>query len=156
MNKPGITMVVLAACALAGWLTVAGADGVQTLRGADVATADQAPAEKPVTGKRPGRQQPIERGFDGQPPLIPHAVENFDEITSADNQCLSCHGLDVFEKKQAPRVGDSHLGMGDGGAPQVVDNARWFCTQCHVPQHDAPPLVENDFEGQRTPAGAAR
>jgi cytochrome c-type protein NapB len=28
-----------------------------------------------------------------------------------------------------------------------ASSARYNCVQCHVPQVDAPPLVENDFKG---------
>lgn len=151
MNKPAISFLALATCVLAGWIAAAAADGtVETLRGADAAAADSAPVEKVVLGKRPGRQQPIARTFDGQPPLIPHAVENFDEITGEDNQCLSCHDQANFEKKQAPLIGESHFAEADGQSTGTLDSRRWFCNQCHVPQHDAPPLVENVFEGTVT------
>lgn len=155
MNKPGLASMTLAAFVLASWVAGATADGgVQTLRGADAATVDEASAEKLLLGKRPGRQQPIERSFDGQPPLVPHALQNFDEITPEDNQCLSCHDQANFEKKQAPKIGDSHVEVVDGRPTAEVDRRRWFCTQCHVPQHDAPPLVDNVFEGSKTaPAG---
>lgn len=156
MNKPGLTSVLLAAFVLGSWVNGAGAEGsVQTLRGADAATADQAPAEKTLVGKRPGRQQPIQRTFEGQPPLIPHALQNFDEITFADNQCLSCHDEANFEKKAAPMIGKSHFDPAVNTTPHKVDNSRWFCMQCHVPQYDAPPLVVNEFPVMQPPAGAA-
>ena len=61
--------------------------GVATLRGADAATVDQAPeTTKLYAGKRPGSGAPIERTFREQPPLVPHAIENFDEISVTDNQ----------------------------------------------------------------------
>lgn len=155
MNRTGIRAAALAAFAVIGWAQCATADEpVQTLRGADAATVDQAPVEKALTGKRPGRQQVLARSFDEQPPLIPHALENFDEITPDDNQCLSCHDEAAFEKKQAPMIGKSHIDANSSDPASHVDRARWFCTQCHVPQHDAPPLVDNEFRPSN-PAGAA-
>jgi cytochrome c-type protein NapB len=142
--------LAIAGIALTCWMTaVTAADApLQTLRGADAAAADQAPGEKPVMGKRPGRQQVIARSFEEQPPLIPHAVQNFDEITADENQCLSCHDEANYRQKEAPLIGKSHVETPAG----TVDKARWFCTQCHVPQHDALPLIDNQFQSAGPPA----
>jgi len=122
--------------------------GIASLRGADVASSDQAPPEhKAYVGKKPGLQQPIARTFNGQPPLIPHAVDNFDEITVSDNQCLECHSVEKFKEKNAPKIGDSHLAAGAAGAKRAVTMDRYQCNSCHVPQVDARPLVENTFVG---------
>jgi cytochrome c-type protein NapB len=121
--------------------------GVSTLRGADVPSADKAPAEQKLyAGKRPGttNQHLITRTFKEQPPLIPHAIDNFDEITIADNQCLECHSPETAAAKKAPKVADSHLVSVNGKA---INDARYQCNTCHVPQVDAPPLVVNSFVG---------
>lgn len=158
MEKPGVTTLVIAALAWAGWMTSAAAadDPPKTLRGADVAVEDKAPAEKPLLGKRPGRQDLVARSFEEQPPLIPHAMQNYDEITLEDNQCLSCHDEANFRKKEAPMVSESHFEAKTGDSPATLDNARWFCTQCHVPQHDALPLVGNDFAPSRPATGSGK
>lgn len=122
--------------------------GVSTLRGADVAMADKAPdSSLEYVGKKPGLQKPIERTFSTQPPLIPHAVANFDEITVAENQCLDCHSLETYRKKNAPKMGDSHLAFSKDGMKKVVTMDRYQCNSCHVPQVDAKPLVDNTFVG---------
>jgi cytochrome c-type protein NapB len=122
--------------------------GVSTLRGADVATADKAPtAALEYVGKKPGLQQPIGRTFSTQPPLIPHAVANFDEITVSENQCMDCHSLEKYREKKAPKLGDSHLAFSADGLQKVVRMDRYQCNTCHVPQVDAKPLVENTFVG---------
>jgi cytochrome c-type protein NapB len=59
------------------------------MRGADVSAADQAPEAKKYLGGKPGGQEKVARTYRDQPPVIPHAVENFDEITLEENQCLS-------------------------------------------------------------------
>jgi cytochrome c-type protein NapB len=107
MNR-SVTMILAAALAAAAFgCTQFG--GVATLRGADTAAADKAPAEQlAYTGKKPGLQKPIARTFSTQPPLVPHAVDNFDEITVESNQCVECHGIDSYQKKNAPKLGDSH------------------------------------------------
>lgn len=72
-------------------------------------------------------------------------MENFDEITLADNQCLECHAPVNAKKKDAPVLGERHLVAGSG----AVSQARYACVMCHVPQSDAKPLVDNTFQGDR-------
>lgn len=140
---------ILAMALVAGIFGCASFQGIATLRGADASTADQAPAaQKLYVGKKPGAGAPIERSFKEQPPLVPHAVENFDEITVADNQCLECHGPANYVKKSSPKLGDSHL-VAVGGANVRMD--RYQCNTCHVPQVDAKPLVVNTFVGTPVP-----
>ena len=117
------------------------------MRGADVAAVDQAPDAKKYLGGKPGGQDKVARTFKDQPPVIPHAVENFDEITLEENQCLTCHGAANYQKKKAPKIGDSHFRDREGKLLPEASAARHNCVQCHVPQVDAPPLVENDFKG---------
>ena len=120
---------------------------VKSMRGIDTASEDVAPEVLNPVGKRPGSQAPITRTFSTQPPVIPHAVENFDEITLEENQCLSCHSADNYKKKKAPKIGESHFRDREGKVLPTTSSLRHNCTQCHVPQVDAPPLVENDFKG---------
>lgn len=122
--------------------------GIHSMRGDDVAAADSAPAAKEYKGEKPGLQQKIARTFEGQPPVIPHAVTNFDEITLEENQCMSCHSREKAKEKNAPVVGDSHFfNPATGKVDTKMSMARHNCVQCHVPQVDAPPLVENKFVG---------
>ncbi|MEW5889242.1 MAG: nitrate reductase cytochrome c-type subunit [Pseudomonadota bacterium] len=145
-----ITLAALLTVPLIAFSGTGHAQGTPTksLRGADVAESDAAPEVRDYVGKKPGRQKPIPRTFLDQPPLIPHAVDNFDEITLEENQCLSCHGPDKYKEKEAPRIGDSHFLDRDGNKLRSVSMSRHNCTQCHVPQTDAPPLVENTFKGE--------
>ena len=125
-----------------------GTSRVQTLRGADTAATDHAPPERPYTGKSPGSQKPVARTFSTQPPVIPHAIEGFDEVTLQNNPCLSCHGPANYKNVKAPKAGDSHFKDRDGKILSEVSAARHQCTSCHVPQADAKPLVENTFRGE--------
>lgn len=120
--------------------------GVKSMRGVDVAAADKAQQELKYQGGRPGLQQAIPRTFKEQPPLIPHAMDNFDEITLEDNQCMECHSREKYVEKKAPKVGDSHYMMA-GGQVTRLSMDRYQCTNCHVPQVDARPLVDNSFVG---------
>lgn len=141
------------------WVLIAttthAADAPKSMRGIDVNTADVPADTKTYSGKRPGTQPKVARTFSTQPPVIPHAVDNFDEITLEENQCLSCHGPDVYEKKNAPMIGKSHFIDRDGNKLATTSSARHNCVQCHVPQIDAPPLVESVFKGDVVPATAA-
>lgn len=115
---------------------------IVSMRGTDVAAPDKAPATLAYKGARPGTQPTIARTFADQPPVIPHAMDNFDEVNKEENQCIDCHGPANAAKKNAPKLGDSHFA--DASKTQY-SAARYNCTQCHVPQVDAPPLVENRF-----------
>jgi cytochrome c-type protein NapB len=118
----------------------------QTLRGADAAAADRMFEQRAYLGKKPGSQQGYTRTYSTQPPLIPHAVENFDEVTLTENQCLECHGPANYKKKESPPVGEKHFMP---GSKTEFAQGRYACVMCHVPQSDAKPLVENAFEGDR-------
>lgn len=147
-----VTLAVLLSAA-SGWALAQ--EAVHSLRGAEVSAEDKAPEVKAYQGKRPGSQKVVARTFMSQPPVIPHAVENFDDINLEENQCLSCHGPENFKKKQAPEIGASHFkNPRTGEAMKGVSNARHNCTSCHVPQVDAPALVENSFKGEMGPAVA--
>jgi cytochrome c-type protein NapB len=126
----------------------------QSLRGTDAAADDKVFEERNWRGKMPGSQKPIARTYSTQPPLIPHAIENLDEVTLEGNQCLSCHGLDTYKQIGAPRLGDRHFAGNDPKSGKVA-GARHACVMCHVPQVDAKPLVENAFKGDRIVRPAA-
>lgn len=148
MNK-SIT-ILLATLALALWQPASAqqaAPKVQTLRGANADDADKAPEDKPYAGKDPGSQKTIARTFIGQPPLIPHTVEDFPAITLEENPCLICHGPENYKDVNAPKAGDSHFKDRDGKTLTDVSPARHQCTACHVPQADTRPLVQNTFKG---------
>jgi cytochrome c-type protein NapB len=154
--KTKIAILATAACwALSAPLALA-QDAPKPMRGADVSAADQAPDAKKYLGGKPGGQEKIARTYRDQPPVIPHAVENFDEITLEENQCLTCHSADAYKKKKAPKIGDSHFRDRDGKLLPTTSSLRHNCTQCHVPQVDAPPLVENDFKGDLAEGKASK
>jgi cytochrome c-type protein NapB len=144
------------ACALVAACATQVAAPPKSLRGADATSSDQVFAAATYAGKRPGSQTGYTRTYSTQPPLIPHAVENFDEVTLTDNQCLECHAPTNAAKKGAPAVSDKHLAGGNAVSGSVT--ARHACVMCHVPQSDATPLVQNAFAGDRTvqPAAASK
>ena len=135
-------------CAILGACASPLAAPPQSLRGSDAAAMDQVFMQTAWVGKKPGAQVGYTRTYSTQPPLIPHAVENFDEVTLAENQCLECHGPANHKKKEAPAIGDRHFTRGDARTG-TISSARYACVMCHVAQSDAAPLVVNAFQGDR-------
>lgn len=134
-------LLVIFAALLIGLAAVGGiADEVQTLRGTSPADLDQAP---PLFTTKDGPR--IERNYRQQPPLIPHRIEKY-QIDLRTNMCLHCHDWPNNTKENAPMVSISHFMDRNGNKLDKVSSQRWFCVQCHVPQADALPLVENTFK----------
>jgi cytochrome c-type protein NapB len=80
------------------------------------------------------------------PPMVPHAVDKY-EVNLKYNGCLKCHSEKTYEREKAPKIGDSHYVSRDGKVLETLSSRRYFCNQCHAPQVDAKPLVENKFVG---------
>ena len=84
------------------------------------------------------------RNYPEQPPLIPHTIRGYQVHLNA-NKCLSCHARSATEDSQAPMVSVTHFVDREGQVRASVSPRRFFCTQCHVVQHDVKPLTENTF-----------
>jgi cytochrome c-type protein NapB len=84
------------------------------------------------------------RAYPDQPPTIPHATDGY-QIDKNSNRCLLCHSRANFDTFQAPMVSVTHFLDRDGQVLAAVSPRRYFCTQCHVVQSDAKPLVTSDF-----------
>ena len=84
------------------------------------------------------------RNYPEQPPVIPHAIEGY-QLSLATNRCLTCHRRQYTEASGAPMISVTHYMNRDGQMLADVAPRRYFCTQCHVPQTDAQPLVDNTF-----------
>jgi len=87
----------------------------------------------------------VERTYRQQPPVIPHRIDRY-EIDVKVNQCLRCHDWPNNVQENAPMVSATHFIDRDGNKLDKVSSQRWFCVQCHVPQADAKPLVDNTFQ----------
>ena len=85
------------------------------------------------------------RQYRQQPPLIPHAIDQY-QIDLKANQCLSCHDWTNAGERRAPTLSMTHYLDRDGNEMDHIAGTRWFCNQCHVPQANAPVLVENEFK----------
>lgn len=93
-------------------------------------------------------QEKFERTFKEQPPLIPHKVKKY-QINLKANRCIQCHDKKYYKEEEAPVIGKSHYMGSDGKEMKTINMGRYFCTQCHVPQADAKPLVSNTHMGNK-------
>lgn len=85
------------------------------------------------------------RAYRQQPPLIPHRIETY-QVTKDFNQCMTCHDWPANIKAGAPKVSETHYNDREGNRLDKISGTRFFCTQCHVPQLDAKPLVSSTFQ----------
>jgi len=136
-----ITMRILALTAVLA-LPPSGviAQVLDALRTSPVNEETQAPRMQPMrnTAEREVRNYPE------QPPLIPHAIEGY-QVDLNGNKCLSCHARARTGESQAPMLSITHFMDREGQFLASVSPRRFFCTQCHVPQHEVKPPVENEF-----------
>ena len=140
MMKKLITIVILLAAASFSIQTIAA--NVSSLRGAtDIDQDTAAPAAK----KYSKDGEPIARDYVQQPPLIPHKIDNY-RINLKSNKCMSCHSWSNYREARATKISQTHFESRDKNVLANVSARRYFCTQCHVPQVGAKPLVENNFQ----------
>ena len=76
------------------------------------------------------------------------APDLYKQSTPADgfNACMTCHDWPGNTRVKAPKISETHYVDRQGARLDKVAGTRYFCTQCHVPQADAKPLVGNTFE----------
>ncbi len=137
--KTKIKAIALALC-VAAMAMGAVAGEVKSLRSTEADQPDSAPGiYKVVEGGK------LERAYRQQPPLVPHPTDKY-EIDVKVNQCLRCHEWPYSDQEKAPKISDLHYIDRNGVRQDTVNGNRYFCKQCHVPQNDAKPLVENTFQ----------
>lgn len=85
------------------------------------------------------------RAYRQQPPLIPHKIDGY-QVTTTNNACMNCHDWPGHIEAKAPKVSETHYVDREGVRLDKVAGTRYFCQQCHVPQADAKPLVNNTFQ----------
>ena len=121
----------------------------------------QEPAPPPLASQE-NKDVRRQRAFAMQPPTIPHKIEGY-QLDRNANRCMFCHARTKVEETRAIPVSPTHYMDRDGTMRGDISPRRYFCTQCHVPQDEVKPLVENryqDFDAVRAsetrrPRGAA-
>lgn len=134
---PGLA--ALASAAVIATAVISQTTAVETLRGGDV---DEPVALDQQHSTIEGRMQ---RNYRQQPPLVPHKIEQY-QIDMRTNQCLTCHDWTNAGERNAPTLSMTHYLDRDGNELDHIAGTRYFCNQCHVPQANAPALVENLFK----------
>jgi cytochrome c-type protein NapB len=84
------------------------------------------------------------RNYAMQPPVIPHKIDNY-QLDKNANRCMFCHARTQTQTSGAPMISITHYQDRQGNHLAEISPRRYFCTQCHVPQVDLKPLVENRF-----------
>jgi cytochrome c-type protein NapB len=137
-----IPALALAATMLISGLGVASAQEKLVSERGDVAI-DQS---SKVDMFRPEKDKDIiPRDFQKQPPLIPHSIKGY-IITQNFNKCMDCHSKERADETGATKVAKSHYLDRDDKKSSNISPRRYFCHQCHVPQFDAKPLVQNTYK----------
>ncbi|MEA3275548.1 MAG: nitrate reductase cytochrome c-type subunit [Pseudomonadota bacterium] len=138
------TLVILVAAMAASAFTTGAMAEVQSLRGADLEQMSAKPERMKLMTVEGG----IERSYKEQPPMVPHEVDKY-EVNLKLNGCMKCHSPETYEKEKSPVIGESHFLDRDGNKLDRLSSRRYFCNQCHAPQLDGQPLVENQFQGRK-------
>ena len=143
------------------------------LRKTDLYTEDSTTASKTeYRTSQAMNSTKIKRAFQDAPPMIPHDTTGMLPIKVEDNRCVSCHMPDMAAGVGATPIPVSHFTdfrprhkVENGTFKKVVDNyknevaivqydvlqgARYNCSQCHAPQSQGNLAVENTFEAAYT------
>jgi cytochrome c-type protein NapB len=104
----------------------------------------ESPPAPPLARTLNTEGRPTMRNYPEQPPVIPHAITGY-QLNLGTNRCLTCHRRQYTEASGAPMISVTHYMDRAGQMLADVSPRRYFCTQCHVEQTDAEPLVENTF-----------
>ena len=133
---------LLAAAALAALgSTVAMAQTFSKLRGPT--PIDQATLAEPLTPEQ-NTPEHTPRNYPEQPPVIPHSIDGY-QVDLNGNKCLSCHARSRTGESRAPMISITHFMDREAQVLAAVSPRRFFCTECHVPQHEVRAPVTNAF-----------
>ena len=143
MRGKSATMFFVAAVVLAASApSQAQQENLSSLRGVQPIEASSV---TPESKQMKRGNEPIPRETDQQPPLIPHDIGAF-QVNLEKNTCLRCHGAEGTTSSGATPISRTHYLNREGEDTGEVSGSRYFCTLCHAPQADVPPLVENGFK----------
>nr|WP_259783249.1 nitrate reductase cytochrome c-type subunit [Aestuariispira ectoiniformans] len=114
---------------------------IADLRSEEPLADNATPPVMPKTEDKAGRRV---RNYPEQPPTIPHEIDGY-QVTKNANKCLSCHARNRTGESGAPMLSITHFMDRDYQFLATVSPRRYFCNQCHVPQMDVKPMIENEF-----------
>lgn len=122
------------------------AEQPQSLRGKNPLNEQ---SKEPRVMKWQNDREPIRRDYVQQPSLIPHKIKGY-KINKNFNKCLTCHSWANYKEADATKISQTHFRDREDDVLANIAPRRYFCTQCHVPQVNAKPLVENTFSPLKT------
>ncbi len=117
------------------------ADPIATMRGSTQISDQSEPAR--MTNWNDSDKKQV-RNYPEQPPMIPHKIDGY-IVDKNSNKCLSCHARSRTGESGAPMVSITHFMDRDAQFRASVSPRRYFCNQCHVPQRQVDPMIENTF-----------
>lgn len=142
-----LLIALLSVCAAAAGIAHAeldnpgGIGGLESLRGA-TELEDTRPSD---SFKDYPKEHAVASDYVFQPPLVPHSIRSY-EVSLNANKCLACHSWKNAPDMGATKISVTHYVNRQDAVLSDVSPRRYFCLQCHVPQVEAKPLVENNFE----------
>lgn len=149
-----IAAAIASGSLLAYGVSVGAVDPTDRMRGAPILEERTPPPLQNPDNSDIRRQ----RAFAAQPPVIPHKVEGY-QVDKNVNRCMFCHARTRTQESGAPMVSLTHYQDREGNYLGEISPRRYFCMQCHVPQVEMKPLVNNRFVDVDTlmnaPPGAA-
>ena len=120
--------------------------------GEDNVFSDATPTPFAYSTSKAGKSELIPPAYVTVPPQIPHSINKYLPITAEDNGCTDCHDkknkIGKTEHKMGKKIPmpENHYGGFKGeGDKEEISGARYTCTQCHVAQSGAKPLVGNTY-----------
>ncbi|MEN8130122.1 MAG: nitrate reductase cytochrome c-type subunit [Pseudomonadota bacterium] len=120
--------------------------------GLDKTSVFETPSPEPFnySTSPPGSGEALPLAYAGAPPQIPHSIDAFLPVTAESNQCMACHDKPDLIGQQTkgvptpmPRSHYTDLRRAPEKVTKKMIGSRFVCTQCHTPQADVAPLVEN-------------
>ena len=127
-------------CLGASLWAAANAEPLATLRGAEI----DEEREPPKLGNEENKDLRRARNYPEQPPTVPHKVRDY-QVDLYANKCMACHSRTAVEESQAPMISVTHFTDREGQVRAFMSPRRYFCNQCHVPQHDVKAATGNSF-----------
>jgi len=98
----------------------------------------------------PEESQLLPRAYKGAPPQISHETLSMLPLGNArkTNECLNCHDKPnmIGQKPGHGKYPMSRSHYLEQENKLVLNGAHYLCDQCHVPQANVSPLVENTFQ----------
>jgi len=151
-NRQGLTVPALCTwlarvslCLLAAALAApaVAADGLSDPMRGSAPILDE--AQPPPLANQENKDVRRVRSHPMQPPTIPHRIDGY-QLDKSVNRCLFCHARNRIEETKAIPLSVTHYMDRDGSVRGDISPRRYFCTQCHVPQDEVKPLVDNRYE----------